>query len=272
MTESPRRDANLVVGGVLGAVAGALLDALGLPQIGVLSDPIILIGFTAVVGGAVGFLNAPSIRWLAFLDAAGLAACAVLAFTPISARLAEGWIRRDPPSNSPPDAVIVLSDGLNLDGTLSPGGVDRLLHGIELFRTDRAAVLATTRIEFGWAGRHASSDEDHRRIVLASVPAAAWIELPTVRSTRDEALRAAEVLIPRQMRRVAVVTSPLHSRRACAAFEHVQFVVACRPAHDRVHMTQAPVMPSDRLAAWRSYLYERLATWKYRRRGWIASG
>ena len=72
---------------------------------------------------------------------------------------------------------------------------------------------------------------------------------------------------PQGPRRVAVVTSPVHTRRACAKFEKLGSFVTCVPAREYEAATIAPARAPDRLAALREYLCEALGTVKYRSAG-----
>jgi uncharacterized SAM-binding protein YcdF (DUF218 family) len=107
-------------------------------------------------------------------------------------------------------------------------------------------------------------------MVALSHVAAKWDVVDSVYSTRDEASRAAALLVPAGAKTIVVVTSPMHTRRACATFEGVGFKVYCQPAREHDHDTWHPAGPADRLAAFRSYLYERLGMVKYRVKGWVA--
>jgi uncharacterized SAM-binding protein YcdF (DUF218 family) len=80
---------------------------------------------------------------------------------------------------------------------------------------------------------------------------------------------AAHLKSPAAPVQIALVTSPMHTRRACATFEKLGFRVVCVPALERDHDTWHPVTAEDRLAAWRAYLYERLAWVEYSYRGWV---
>jgi uncharacterized SAM-binding protein YcdF (DUF218 family) len=95
-----------------------------------------------------------------------------------------------------------------------------------------------------------------------------WTVLDSVVSTRHEAERAAASLPPSN-RTIIVVTSPMHTRRACATFEKVGFRVYCMPAEERLWITRHPELPRDRVPAFRMYLYERVGWLKYRWKGWI---
>jgi uncharacterized SAM-binding protein YcdF (DUF218 family) len=97
------------------------------------------------------------------------------------------------------------------------------------------------------------------------------LKVDSVHTTRDEAVNAWRLLSPRGASRVAVVTSPLHTRRACAAFEQVGFTVTCVPAVSRVYSVNAADTGADRLVLFREWLYERAAWIEYRARGWVTN-
>ena len=68
---------------------------------------------------------------------------------------------------------------------------------------------------------------------------------------------------------LAVVTSPMHTRRACATFEAVGVGVVCVPAEVRESGLHPDANAEDRLRAFRSLLYELFASSSYKSRGWI---
>jgi uncharacterized SAM-binding protein YcdF (DUF218 family) len=114
-----------------------------------------------------------------------------------------------------------------------------------------------------------SSDVDQRRLISLASVAGAWIVVDSVHTTRDEAVRSAARLLPEGARSIIVVTSPMHTRRACATFEAVGFRVVCRASRERDFATNPPVGNRDRLAALRAFGYEQLGMIKYRARGWL---
>jgi uncharacterized SAM-binding protein YcdF (DUF218 family) len=91
----------------------------------------------------------------------------------------------------------------------------------------------------------------------------------SVHTTHDEAVNAWRLLRPRGATRIAVVTSPLHTRRACATFEEVGFSVTCVPAISRVYSVENADNGLDRLVVFREWLYERAALVEYRARRWV---
>jgi uncharacterized SAM-binding protein YcdF (DUF218 family) len=90
-----------------------------------------------------------------------------------------------------------------------------------------------------------------------------------VRTTHDEALRTAEIARREGWRTVVVVTTPLHTRRACATFERAGLAVVCVPSEERTFALRHLDAPGDRLAAFGEWLYETLGWIKYRHLGWV---
>jgi uncharacterized SAM-binding protein YcdF (DUF218 family) len=179
------------------------------------------------------------------------------------------WIRRDPLPTASPDAVVVLSASVNRDGALDVSGAERLLSGLDVFRRTHARVLITTRVEHRARSRTITSDTDQRRVIALAADTSVWRIVAPVHTTHDEALRSAELLAPASARPIVVVTSPLHTRRACATFEAVGFRVACVPSEERRYAAYALSGPVDRLRAFFDLLYERLGMIEYRARGWV---
>jgi uncharacterized SAM-binding protein YcdF (DUF218 family) len=240
----------------LGAV-----DILGLHSLGYLFSVVSLIG---VCLGAFG-----AARILLVADALLIAVYLILSFTPLIDGPAEHWVRDDPKPSQPLDAVIVLSGWVKPDSALQAVAVERLLTGLELVKAGWAPRIITTRVISNDAGIRVVSDNDQRRFIRLAGLESAWTEVDSVGTTRDEATRSAALLLPTGGKRVAVVTSPMHTRRACAVFERVGFEVHCVAAREMVAATRHPTTPPDRLEAFRDYLYERLGMVKYRAKGWI---
>lgn len=253
------------IGATAGALAGFFLDVFGLSQVvGNLSrSDIVLIGL--VVGAVVGLLNG---HWIllgfnAFLAVVYL----VVGNTPLMSHVAAGWVRADPlPATA--DAIVVLSGTVLADTALNLEGTERLLSGLELFQRGVAPRLFTTKVEIQYPDGVRTSTPDQERLVKLAGATAAWTVLEGVFTTRDEALQAA-IKLPNGSRSLIVVTSAMHTRRACATFEAVGFKVACYPARSRQFATWRPQDTEDRLAAFADYLYERLGMVKYRWKHWV---
>jgi uncharacterized SAM-binding protein YcdF (DUF218 family) len=254
----------------LGAAAGALaVFFLSHLHVGpILRDPDI--GQSIMGGLAVGAVVG-AIGWEVWL----LALNAVLIFLyfsitdgPVMGEIAKRWVRDDgPPAQQ--DAIVVLSAYVQPDSALNAEGTERLLTAIELYRAGVAPRIVTSRVRSVDSGVPRSSTVDQRRLLELGGAATGWIEVDSVASTRDEAVREAGILMPLGITRIALVTSPFHTRRACAAYEAVGFTVSCQPARERLIMTHRPINTETRLAAFGAYAYERLGMIKYRLNGWV---
>ncbi|MDB4877511.1 MAG: hypothetical protein JWM41_3957 [Gemmatimonadetes bacterium] len=224
----------------------------------------------AIIAVGIGFLGAGA--WLVGVDLVLFAVYLVIALTPAMSGPAARWVRDDPASSAPADAVIVLSGGLTPDSSLGTSGTERLLSGLELVRAGVAPRIVTTRVTQRLGGRQISSDPGQRRLIGLAGMDSAWSMVDSVHSTRDEAMQVARLLRPAAGRSIVVVTSAMHTRRACAVFEGVGFHVRCVAARGLQNTTRRPISPDDRLEAFREYLYEHLGMLKYRWKGWIKPG
>jgi uncharacterized SAM-binding protein YcdF (DUF218 family) len=192
--------------------------------------------------------------------------------------LSKGGVRADSLPSNGVDAVVVLAANVTTGGTVSEIATDRLLTGIELVRRGVAPRLLMTRVTYRRSGVAFTTDADQQWLMDLAGVRDRWILVADpVRNTHDEALA-----IERRLRAVggggvggvgarniALVTSPWHTRRACATFEQVGFRVSCVPALERGAQTRRPHIPRDRLASFRFYLYEQVGWLEYRRRGWV---
>jgi uncharacterized SAM-binding protein YcdF (DUF218 family) len=182
----------------------------------------------------------------------------------------ESWVRRDVVPPAPLDAVVVLSGSIDDDGHIGAVALTRLVSGVELMKRNHARLLITTRVAHpDGRGGVATSDADQAALIEIAVDTASWKIVGPTESTRDEAVRAAALLAPASAHTIAVVTSPMHSRRACDVFEAVGFKVVCAPSVEREYDVHWQDGVYDRARAMSEYAYERLAMLKYRSRGWI---
>lgn len=254
----------------LGAAAGALAVFLlfQLNAAPILRNPDLSYSIVAglAVGTAVGALGWE--RWLLAINALLLLLYFIVADTPVMEQIAARWVRDDgPPAQQ--DAIVVLSAYIQPDSAIDAEGTERLLSAIELYRRGIAPRIVTSKVESHDGGVYRNSFIDQQRLLEMGGAATNWVEVDSVGSTRDEAVRMAAVLMPQGIARVAVVTSPFHTRRACATFEAVGFVVSCQPSRERVIMKRKPRNSEARLQAFGDYAYERFGMLKYRRMGWL---
>jgi len=226
----------------------------------------------AAILGALIALVVP-LRWIAGLAAVVAIALFVVTFTPLMAGPVHAWIRRDvPPTRGPPpvpDAVVVLATTISNDGFLDANGTTRLLSALEAMRQSGARLLVTTRPQQASAASMDVALQDYRRLISLAGDTSRWRVVGPVANTHDEALSTSRLLSPPNGRSIVVVTSPLHTRRACATFEAVGFAVTCWPSDERRYALNTFSGIRTRLAATVDWLYERTAVFEYRWRGWM---
>jgi uncharacterized SAM-binding protein YcdF (DUF218 family) len=186
-----------------------------------------------------------------------------VAATPLTSALASGLIRRD--AVAPADAVVVLASDVQGNGELTPSATSRLLHGMELLHEGLAPRLVLSEI----AGRPSHAAAARPRLAALGV-APELIVVGPVRNTHDEAVAFARALRERGLRRVLMVTSPLHTRRAAAALEHEGLEVLSSPSGETSYDLDGLDYIDDRLRAFGDVLHERLGWVVYRWRGWLS--
>lgn len=256
------------MGGAIGIALWCILFAFQLLPGGAADTPGLLA--FGIIGIAA---NATRLRpMLMTILVVAAAVVVVVGETSLSNAVAFRWIRADQFPESGVSAIVVLSAGLNPDTTISSEALDHLIAGLELTRAGKAPLLVTTTVGQRFPAGYVSSETDQSRIIGLFAPETRWIHLSRGRSTRDEATTSAQLLLPRGIKDIAVVTSPMHTRRACSAFEAVGFAVTCVPARIRSPGGRDPgPWPRDRLTVFGAWVYEAVATVKYRSHGWLAT-
>ena len=253
-----------LAGAIVAALAAIGAHVLGVQQLLRISNLALYLP-AAFFGAAVG---ATRLKPLVWVPAGVVATLSILvAYTPIVSSLARPLIRRDalPPSV---DAIAVLSGGFTADGLVGYETLDRLLTGLSLAKRGIASTVLVSREGYLPRGKVASDSADLQNLVALVGPLPEVIFVDSVFTTRTEALRARTIAAERHWSTLAVVTSPMHSRRACATFEAVGFTVVCVPAILRQSGLGDDANPEDRLRAFRSWLYETFASASYASRGW----
>jgi uncharacterized SAM-binding protein YcdF (DUF218 family) len=253
-------------GAALGIFCALLAAALGLGEI-FRSSGYNLIGPLAIAGAVIGVTRLRPALWI--LAGAGAAVVLLVAYTSIIVRPAQALIRRDE-ITAPADAIVVLSGGITADGTLHPQATDRLLKGLELLVRRVAPTIVLTREDRNFGGVQVTSQADQQRIAsLTGAGSGRVVYAGPTRTTRAEALRIRALAQSAGWKRIVLVTSPLHSRRACAVFEHVGFTVTCVPSESRDLAVGRMITAEDRLRAFQLWIYEVAGTLRYRQRGWL---
>jgi uncharacterized SAM-binding protein YcdF (DUF218 family) len=247
---------------VLAAVTGHML---GIQQLIRVPDLALYLP-ACLVGAAIGATRVRPLIWIA---AVPLAVTALLvAYTPLVRTAGAHFIRRDTLASSV-DAVVVLGAGLTADGLMKHETLDRLLGGTELLSRGVAPMMFVSREQRSFGSRSVSDSADQNRVLGMTKVGARVAFTDSVLTTRTEALRTKQLTAGRGVRTIALVTSPLHSRRSCATFEAVGFRVLCAPAPARESGLDPNSSAEDRMRAFRSLLYETFATATYKSHGWI---
>jgi len=176
----------------------------------------------------------------------GLAALLVFvgaAFTPVSNWL-NAWMA-GAARIEPADAIVVLGrGGADSDGVLTNRSLRRLMHGIELYRERLAPLLVLS----------GTGEETGARAVLAEglgVPATVIMQVSSVHTTREEAERIGELLLPGGRRRILLVGDPIDMPRARAVMERAGFTVLPAPT-----AATGPSLPEGRLGLLRDIATE----------------
>jgi len=250
----------------LTAATWLVLGALGVPALmglGLISD----LPWVVLLGAALGALGlTPVFRALL---AVSVVSVFLVSWFPFFDNRMRDMVRSDPLGGREVDAVVVLSGNLTPEGRIGSEALGRLLAGLELRHRFRARHLVLTSIRRVLRGDTLSSEGDQRALVARLDPEAVFHLVGPVRNTHDEAVATSGLARQQRWRRIAVVTSPLHTRRACAVFERQGLAVVCRPSDSRDYSLNLRRPPEHRLEAFRDWLYEVVATRVYRTRGWL---
>ena len=180
---------------------------------------------------------------LRILGLAALLVFVVAAFTPVSNWL-NVWMA-GAARIEPADAIVVLGrGGADSDGVLTNRSLRRLMHGIELHRERLAPLLVLS----------GTGEETRARAVLAEglgVPATVIMQVGSVHTTREEAERIGELLLPGGRRRILLVGDPIDMPRARAVMERAGFTVLPAPT-----AATGPSLPEGRLGLLRDIATE----------------
>lgn len=250
-----------IIGAIVGTLCAVVAHVLGVQQL--LRRPDLVLYIPAALVGAV--LGTTRLRPI-LLIAGGILAliCIAVAYTPLVSAVGRPLIRRDSiPARV--DAIAVLSAGFTPDGMMRRETLERLLSGVTLARGGLAPVMLVSMER----SNRGSDSADLQSVISLVGEGTRTILVDSVTTTRTEALRMKAIARGNGWQTLAVVTSPLHTRRACATFEAVGFRVVCVPATVRGSGLIPGSIAEDRLRDFRSWLYETFATDSYRRRGWI---
>ena len=261
-TETVQR---VLSGGAIAVLAAVTGHMLGIQQLIRIPDLALYLP-AGVVGAAIGATRLRPLIWIAAVPLA--VAALLVAYTPVVRIAGSHYIRCDS-LPGPVDAVVVLGGGFTADGLMKHETLDRLLGGVQLLSRGVAPLIFVSREARSFGSRTVSDSADQNRILALMKVAASVNFTDSVRTTRTEALRTKQFAASRGVKTIALVTSPLHSRRSRATFEAVGFRVFCSPAAVRESGLDPNSSTEDRMRAFRSLLYETFATASYKSNGWI---
>jgi len=250
------------VGLAVGAVAGLLaLDLRLLSLVSYWGDKSFLVPLAAAVG-AVLWLT--PLRWITGVAVTVLAGVWLLiAYTPITLFLVHGLVRADEVQAA--DAVFVFGSDIQVDGDPTPAAMSRIIRAVELVADGRAPVLVVSNLP----PPYPPYDPIARNWVSRFAPHAEVMTVGPIENTHDEAMAVAALFREKGWTRVLAVTSPTHSRRACATLEKQGLVVVSVPAIETNFDVETLEKPGDRREAFGAIMHERIGLFVYRRRGWI---
>jgi uncharacterized SAM-binding protein YcdF (DUF218 family) len=193
-----------------------------------------------------------------FLGAVVVVVFFVALFTPVPNILYRQLLV--PADERPAQAIVALGAGIESDGVISSGSIQRCLHAILLHRRGLAPLLVLLGPSRGGVSE---ADVRARLAQDLGVPADAILTEARGRTTREEGLYTRERLQARGITRILLVTGAHHMLRARAVFQAAGFEVAAAPVDEvsgeadrpeaRLGLTRALSME------WAGRIYYRLA-------------
>lgn len=250
-------------GALPGALIGLLIKETSLPDL--ISywhsrSPLVLLG---VLLGALLWLHRYG-RWLVALALSGLSLLwLLLVFTPLTLWLSDGLLRKDPLQKA--DAIFVLSSGLQPDGELTSAAMSRLLAGVELLQQGYAPRLILSELHPPQKSYRSVAEPLMKNLGLSQE----LVTVGPVDNTHDEAVALGKLFQEKGWKRLLVVTTPAHSRRASAVIEQQGIEVISYPSTETRYDFENLSGYDERVYAFGSIMHERIGLWIYKRRGWI---
>jgi len=163
------------------------------------------------------------------------------------------------------------ADGLAIDDLLS--SAPRVLEAVRVYRLlDRPLVFVSGGNTSGVTPPHSEARAFRRALLELGVPDDRIIVEETSQTTRDEVVLLKPLLVSRHVERFILVTSPIHMRRALAAFRAGGLAPIPSAAALRTGVARSiwsPIPDRDSLLLSDAVVYEALATAWYRSRGWL---
>jgi uncharacterized SAM-binding protein YcdF (DUF218 family) len=155
------------------------------------------------------------------------------------------------------------------------GGIDRLLHGLRLYRAGKAPLLVFSGGTIEWLSGSTMSEADQflQLAVECGIDPGAVILEDHSRNTYENAIHTRGILERRGLERILLVTSASHMRRALAVFRTQGIEAIPAPTDVRVvdrSFGLLRLIPSvSGLEKSSIATKEYVGWWVYRLRGWI---
>lgn len=211
-------------------------------------------------------LHRASRRWMRralLLLAVALCAQLVLLQTPLLWWAASPLRLSDSPREA--DAIVVFAGGVGESGRAGEGYLERVKQAVQLYQEGYAPEILFL------SGFTRTFHETDLMAMLAGsleVPPSAILRETRVRSTLDYVLRVRETARQRNWKRILLVTSPYHGRRADLTFRRnaPELQVVHTPAHESGYYVQRGAVTSRQL---RGILHEFLGILYYWLKGWV---
>jgi uncharacterized SAM-binding protein YcdF (DUF218 family) len=163
----------------------------------------------------------------------------------------------------------------HLTGLVNP--TDRLLVAFRLYRAGKAPLVFCSGGNNPIGNQAGKTPEATRMAQLLdewNIPATAiQIESGSI-NTRENAIRSYQILAPKGIKRILLVTSAMHMPRAAGTFRKAGFEVIAVPADFRTgwgesNMLEKLLPSANNLIASDAALHEWLGITIYRLRGWM---
>ncbi len=216
------------------------------------------------LGALIGITRAS--RFLHALAALVLALYLAVSYSPLAALVA-GPLRVETAPVSA-DAVVVLAATIQRDNDLADEALSRAVRGIQLVQARHAPRLVLTEMP----PPQGSSRAAVQRLLDGLGIRCAIETVGPVVHTRDEAVAVSALARERGWKRILMVTSPTHSRRALATFRKAApagLEVVSTPCREGSFDMERIDHAGDRRWAFATAAHEWLGIWMYRVRGWM---
>lgn len=160
---------------------------------------------------------------------------------------------------------------------------DRILHGAQLYKQGKAPWLVMSGGRISWQGGGPAESTDMAEIAKAmGVPASAILQDPTSLNTYENAVNVRQVLNPKGIRRILLVTSAMHMPRSRLIFQRqgfevipapTDFQITDNPPEESPPSLQAALLnalpDAERLRLTTRAIKEYIGIVIYRLRGWL---